>query len=332
MKAKCIVFPEPRRADVGEIEVPAPGPGQLRTRTRLTGVSTGTETRVFRGKQERSAFPLIPGYENLGEVVDAGPQTTLNPGQRVFVRSHAYDSGEYATQWGSQVSHSLTSEGSAIPVPDDVSDERAIYAKVAGISLHGVKRARVSAGEWVVVVGLGIIGHLVVQHAAARGAKVVGIDMDDGRLELARAGGAAKTLRAQDGDLVGRVAEVTGGGADVAFDATGRPDTLASTAALLKSRAWDGDITGCGRLVLQGTLEEPVSIPYMTLFRPEIDLIVPRDCDTQDMIDSLSLMATDRLHPEVIPAAKLSFADAAAAYPKLVNRELMRVMFTWSDS
>ena len=332
MKAKCIVFPEPRRADVGEIEVPAPGPGQLLTKTRLTGVSTGTETRVFRGAQEGSAFPLIPGYENLGEVIEAGPDTTLKPGQRVFVRSHAYDPRKFTTQWGSQVSHSLTTEGSVIPIPDGVSDERGIYAKIAGISLHGVKRARVSAGEWAVVVGLGIIGQLVLQHAVARGASVIGIDVDEGRLELARAGGAAETLSAQDGDLVGRVAEVTGGGADVAFDATGRPDILASTATLLKSRAWDGDIERCGRLVLQGTLEEPVSIPYMTLFRPEIDLIVPRDCDTQDMIDSISLMATDRLHPEVIPAAKFSFTNAAAAYQKLVDRELMRVMFTWSDS
>jgi 2-desacetyl-2-hydroxyethyl bacteriochlorophyllide A dehydrogenase len=329
LKGSCIVFPEPKKATIGEIEVPKPGDGEVVTKTLLTGVSTGTETRVYRGNQSGSNFPLIPGYENLGEIVDAGPGATLSPGERVFVRSHSYEPGPYSKQWGSQVSHSRTSEAAAIVVPSSVPDKDAIYAKVAAISLHGVKRAKVRDGEWVVVVGLGIIGHFVVQHAIARGARVVAVDLDETRLDLAREAGAEHTFDAGTADVEDAIKKVTDGGANVAFDATGLAKTLSTTASYLRERPWDTSPDDCGRLVLQGTVEEPITLEYRTLFAPEIDLITSRDCDTQDMVDSLSLMAEGKIKPSIIPATVLPYTQAADAYPKLVDRELMRVLFSW---
>lgn len=329
MKAQCIVFPQPLSATVGEVDVPSPGSGQLLSKTRLTGVSTGTETRVYRGKQEGATFPLIPGYENLGEIVEAGPETTVPVGQRVFVRSHFYDSGRYSRSWGSQVSHSLTTEEKAIPVPASVSDEQAVYAKVAGIALHGVKRARVAPGEWVVVVGLGLIGHLVVQQAVAAGARVIAVDVAEDRLDLAERAGANHVLDAREPDAPEMAREISGGGADVAFDATGIPSVLGPSIRYLKERPWDSEPTDCARLVLQGSLEGSFTLDYMATFRPEIDIIVPRDNDTQDMIDSLDLMARGKLHPEIIPATRYSYRECAEAYQKLVNREIMRVLYSW---
>jgi 2-desacetyl-2-hydroxyethyl bacteriochlorophyllide A dehydrogenase len=331
MKARCIVFPRPLKAEIGEIEVPPPGPGQLFCRTLMTGVSTGTETRVFRGKQDKSVFPLIPGYENLGVVVEAGPGTTTPVGQRLMVRGHLYDPSPYTTCWGAQVSHSLTTEENLVVVPEGVSDDRAVYAKVAGISLHGVKRARVRRGEWVVVVGLGLIGHLVVQHAVARDAKVIAVDTLEDRLELAGKAGATHTLNAKDRGAVDRANEITGGGADVAFDATGLASVLDPTSRYLRARPRDDSPDNCARLVLQGTVEEPITLGYRSLYTPEVDLVTPRDCDTQDLIDSLELMARGRIHPEMIPASRYSYRDCALAYPRLVSREIMRVLYTWGS-
>jgi 2-desacetyl-2-hydroxyethyl bacteriochlorophyllide A dehydrogenase len=329
MKAKCIVFTKPRNATVSEVEVPAPGEGQLLCKTRITGVSTGTETRVFRGEQPGAKFPTIPGYENLGEVVETGANTGTPVGSRLFVTSHQYNSGSYARTWGAQVSHTVTPEDRAILVPEGVSDERAVYAKTAGIALHGVKRARVAAGEWVVVVGLGLIGHLVVQHSVAVGAKVIAVDMASDRLSLAEEAGASLALNAGDGDAVDRAREASGGGADVAFDATGIASVFQPTIGYLKERPWNSDPADSPRLVLQGSLEEPLSLDYMTMFMPEIDIIIPRDNDTQDVVDSLDLMARDRIRPEIIPATRYSYRDCAEAYPRLVNREIMRVIYSW---
>lgn len=329
MKVPCITFTEPLETKIGEIELGTPSRGQIRTRTRITGVSTGTETRVFRGNQDGSVFPLIPGYENLGEVVENGPGTTLEVGQRIYVRNHSYDPSPYTKLWGSQVGGALTDEASVVAIPETVSDERAICAKVAGIALHGVKRARVRAGENVVVVGLGIIGHLVVQHAVARGARVIAIDIDDKRLELAHEGGAEHTINANSQNVQKEVHTLTGGGADVAFDATGLVESLEQTSTFLRQRPWDDDPSNCARLILQGTVEDRVTIDYFALFRPEIDLVTPRDCDTQDLVDSLALMANGRLRPEIIYTTKFSYREADQAYTRLVSRELMRVLFTW---
>ncbi|TVQ22611.1 MAG: hypothetical protein EA382_11780 [Spirochaetaceae bacterium] len=330
MKAQCIVFPKALEATVGEIDIPDLGPGQLLCRTLLTGVSTGTETRVYRGKQRGAEFPLIPGYENLAVVEKAGSDTTVKPGERLIVRTHLYDPAPYTKCWGSQVSHTLTDEGKLCRVPAGVRDEDAIFAKVSGISLHGVKRARVAAGEWVVVVGLGLIGHFVVQHCVARGAKVIAVDTVADRLALAQKAGALHALDARDTNVVETAKEITGGGAAVAFDATGVASVLEPTSRYLKPREWDDDLAHCPRLVLQGTVEDPVSLEYFALFRPEIDLITPRDCDTADIADSLDLMARKKIDPGIVAATRYSYRDCAEAYPRLVSREIMRVVFTWT--
>ena len=332
MKAQCIVFPRPLEATIGRVEVRDPQAGELLTRTRITGVSTGTETRVYSGNQVGSTFPLIPGYENIGEVIAAGSDTQVPVGQRMFVRTHLYDPAPYSRCWGSQVSHSLTNEKGLVLIPDAVPDEDAIYAKVAAISLHGVKRARVQADDWVVVVGLGIIGHLVVQHAVARGARVIAVDMARDRLELADQAGASATIDAGASDAVEQAHEITGGGANVAFDATGIASVLQKTAGYLREPAWDDDAERPGRLVLQGSPEDPISLDYDDLFRRETNLIIPRDCTTLDLVDSLSLMASGDLKPGIIASSRFSFRECANVYPRLVNRDLMRVLFDWDQS
>ena len=331
MRAKCIVFPEPEKAEIGEIDVGSPSADQILTRTLLTGVSTGTETRIFRGKQHGQQFPLIPGYENLGEVIEAGADSGFQRGQRAFIRNHKYDAGPYKMMWGSQVSHSVSTASSAIPIPDGIEDKDAVYAKVSGISLHGVKRARVSEGEWVAVVGLGIIGHFVVQHCVARGANVIAVDLDGSRRELAERGGARVSLDGMAPDLTDQVQQLSGGGVNAAFDATGIAKMLEPVSALLRPRLWDEDVRQAPRLVLQGSVEKPVTMDYMSLFLPELDLITPRDCDTQDIVDSLDLMAADMIKPSIIPATAAGIEKAAELYSKLMKREIMRVLFKWNE-
>ncbi len=330
MNGRCLVFEAPLQVSTGDIVIPEPGSGQLVTRTLLTGVSTGTETRVFRGQQPGSDFPLVPGYENLGEVVHAGPNTNLKVGDRLIVRDHCYDPGHYSLCWGSQVSHSVTGEGSAIRVPPVVADADAVFSKVAGISLHGVKRARVSEGEQVVVVGLGIIGHFVVQHAVGRGAKVVGVDLDEKRRALAIEAGANATVDASQLDAREQILELTRGGGNVVFDCTGAASVLETSAALLRSREDDDRGGGFARLVLQGTLEAPIKLSYRALFSPEADLIVPRDCDSADIEDSLALMASGIIQPSLLPVVTLPHEQASTGYEGLLSREYMRVHFTWS--
>lgn len=329
MKGSCIVFARAGVVDTGEIVIPEPGPGQLVTRTVVSAVSTGTETRVLRGGQDGTIFPLIPGYENVGEVVACGPETSLPIGSLVFVREHLYESPGLSRSWGGQVSHSLTSEAAAIPIPTSVPTGNSIFAKVSGISLHGVKRANVTRTDTVAVVGLGLIGHFVVQHALAVGAKVIAVDISHRRLALAAEAGASAVLNRTDCDVTDLVKRENNGGVTVAFDCTGRSDTLESTAALIRPRPWDSEPNQAGRLVIQGSLEEPVSIGYMELFRPELDVVVPRDCDRRDVEDALASMAAGSTDPSLVPARSFHFTDAATVYPQLIKGDFMRAHFSW---
>jgi S-(hydroxymethyl)glutathione dehydrogenase / alcohol dehydrogenase len=98
--------------------------------------------------------------------------------------------------------------------------------------------AGVRAGESAVVVGCGGVGQAIVLGAVLAGASpIVAVDLSDDRLEHARELGATAGLRGDDPELVRQVRRLTGGGADHAFDAIGRPDTLERLPALVR---WGG--------------------------------------------------------------------------------------------
>lgn len=101
------------------------------------------------------------------------------------------------------------------------------------------------------------------------------------------------------------------------------------TSRFVKPRQADTSLDECSRLVVQGTLEDPIELNYDHLFFPEQDIIFPRDCDIRDIVDSLALMADGQINPGIVPVSKYSYTDAAEAYERLVQKDVIRVLFTW---
>jgi bacteriochlorophyllide a dehydrogenase len=129
MKSDAIIFTQPNVVTIGEIHLPDPSPGQIITQTHLSGVSTGTETRVLLGQQPDTHFSLIPGYENIGSVIKVGKNVKgLKPGNRVFHAGSAF-TGPYCRAWGAQVAYALTRAEDAVMIPQSMSDTKAIYTK-----------------------------------------------------------------------------------------------------------------------------------------------------------------------------------------------------------
>ncbi len=328
MISKCIVFEAPNRVRLGELEVPAPAAGQVLARTFYTGVSTGTETRVLRGS-ETSSFPLIPGYENVGQVIEAGAGVSFKPGDLVYVGSSEF-TGPYTKCWGAQVEIALANAENLIPVPAELDPLQALYVKLGGIALHGVKRARVTAQDKVVVVGLGLIGHLAAQCAKAFGATVIAVDKDDERLQIARTAGFNHVLDAKALDLETRVKEITGGGADVAVDATGVAAAVDKTARLVHGKPWTPPYPPSARVVLLGSYTDPPSFSYHpTLFDNEPDILPSRDVVREDLLEMMQLLAVGRVKPKILPARIYKVAEAPRAYEELVTQRLMRVVYDW---
>ncbi len=328
MKSKVLIFPKPQKVGFSHINIPEPRAGQILTKTIMTGISTGTETRVWRGGEDANAFPLIPGYENVGEIIRVGDGVALTPGTRVF-HSGSDFTGDFSRLWGAHSEISLIQADNAIVIPEDVKTEDAVYTLVGAIALHGIHRGKVAHTDKVAVVGLGLIGHLAAQCATSKGAHVIAVDFDDARVDAIEPY-ADVCLNATGIYAEARVKELTDGGVDVVVDVTGVPHAADSIARLITPQPWAPPYPPNGRVVLLGSYSEPVSFHYHpTLFANEPDILPSRYCTKDEMVEIVAMMADGRLKPNAIPAQIYAIEDAISAYDELVDKKMMRVLFEW---
>jgi 2-desacetyl-2-hydroxyethyl bacteriochlorophyllide A dehydrogenase len=331
LDAKVIVFPKPGEVTLGQVDVPDPGPGQVLTRTLLTGVSTGTELRVLSG-MEGSVFPLIPGYENLGEVMATGQGVSLPVGSLVF-SGGGEATGPYGRQWGGQMEYCLSREDALTGVPEGVDPFVALHARVLSVAVHGINRAQVEAGEFVAIVGQGMIGNLALQVARARGAVVIAVDRLEERLRVAAEVGADYTVNAAKEDMHETVMRISGGGANVAVEATGVAELADSVARLVRPMPWDPGFERRSRVLLLASYAGSVTLDYKTtLFGNEPDVIPSRCWTAAETEASMRLLASGVVRPEVLDYSVVGVDDAPQAYRDLQERRLTRVVFRWRES
>ena len=144
----------------------------------LEKVQTDGLMTTVEAVQSKLAQPLPLGYCNVGLVAGVGKQAEgFNVGERVV------SNGPHADVV--RVPKNLCAR-----IPDDVSDEEASFVVVASIGLQGIRLAEPTLGESFVVTGVGLIGLLTVQLLRAHGCRVLAIDFDDSKLELAKKFGA----------------------------------------------------------------------------------------------------------------------------------------------
>ena len=110
------------------------------------------------------------GYANVGEVVAAGSEVGVRPGQRV------YSMGTHAS-----VVRIDARDRFCVPVPDDLSDERAVFVRLANVSMTTMRTTIARGGDRVAVIGLGLIGNLAAQVFQACGMRVNAVDLSPAR-------------------------------------------------------------------------------------------------------------------------------------------------------
>lgn len=140
-------------------------------KVRTDGISATYET--VRSKLDQ---PLPLGYCNVGEIIDAS-DTNFRVGDRVVSN-------------GSHAELVRVPKNLIVKVPDKVDDESAAFTVLGAIAMQGVRLVNPTIGETIVVTGLGLIGLLTVQILKANGCRVIGIDFDSDKCELARKFGA----------------------------------------------------------------------------------------------------------------------------------------------
>lgn len=350
-----------RRGAAGVYETPVPGlePGSLLVRVDHSCVSAGTEmaairnsgeplwkralkqphylqraltmaakqgvSAVFRAVENRQSTGHVTGYSLAGVVEAVGEGVDdLHPGDRVACA-------------GAQCAHHA--EYVALPrrlacrVPDGVGLDEASTVALGAIALQGVRRAEPTLGESFVVIGLGVLGQLTAQLLKANGCRVLGIDVDRARLELAKSLGIEATLHPDDAEQATFVSQWTDGvlADGVIITAATSTSEIVSTAFALCRRK--------GRVVLVGDVG--LNLNRADFYAKEIDFRISasygpgrydphyeedgqdypiayvRWTEGRNMEQYLRLIAGKQIAVKPLIAATYAIDEAAAAYTAL---------------
>lgn len=216
MKAAVVhAFGQPLRLD--EVPVPQPGPGQILVKIMNSGVCH-TDLHAADGDWPvKPSLPLIPGHEGVGYIATLGAGVTLvKEGDRVgvpWLHSACGVCSYCITGWetlcpqqkntgysvnGGYAEYVLAPAAYVGRLPDRLDFVSAAPILCAGVTTYkGIKETDTKPGEWVVIVGVGGLGHVAVQYAKAMGLHVAAVDITDDKLDLARKLGAELTVNAK---------------------------------------------------------------------------------------------------------------------------------------
>lgn len=343
---RALVLEAPRKLAFDPLEERALGPEDVRVRTLFSGISAGTELSQFRGtnpfmnrrwNEERRLFasseePSWPypvrnlGYEESGEIIEVGNAVAdLRPGQRL-----------YGT-WGHRTHYIATAEYVRDRLLPEAADPRiGIFSHIGAVALNGVHDAQIRIGDWVAVFGLGVPGQIVVQAATRSGARVIAVDPDAGRREIALRQGANLAI-APEGAAERIKAETGGRGADVCIEVSGAASALAEA---IRAVAYSA------RVVAMGFFQEEVSglrlgeeyhHNRVQLICSQIGGVAP-EVSYRWSKPRLWQTAVDLQHSGVLDLMPLithvaPFADAVAMFARLDAGEpgLLQAMLDFSD-
>jgi 6-hydroxycyclohex-1-ene-1-carbonyl-CoA dehydrogenase len=285
--------------------------------------------------------PLILGHEAAGVVAELGPDGVAGPrrsvGERVLLpavlpcgaceacRRGRENICEHLRMFGNNIpgayaEYVVAPAKDCIPMPGDVPlEEGCIIADAISTPYHAVKnRGRVQAGDTVAVFGCGGLGMNVVQCAVACGATVIAVDVNESKLGTARFLGAGAMINPGSTPRVDKeIKKLTGGGADVAFECIGKPQTLRT--------AFDSLRRG-GRLCVVGFCPEEVPLAMAKLMYYEVEVVGALGCPTVEYPRLIELVRRGRIRLEPMVTARLPLEDINEAFDLLRRGEGLRTI------
>ncbi len=339
---EALLLKEYMKLELVRMEEPAIGAEDVLVRVRACGIC-GSDVHGLDGSTGRRIPPLVMGHEAAGEVVKTGAAVTdLRPGDRVTFDSTIYCGRCYycakgdvnlcdnrqvlGVSPGEYRRHGAFAEYVAVPrrimyrLPDRLSYEQAALIEAVSVAVHAVNLTEFELGANAVVVGTGMIGLLAVQALRAAGcARVVAIDVDRARLNLALQLGATEAVQSKERDAVEAVRALTDGrGADVALECVGATEPI-------------GTAVGCvrkgGAVTLVGNIAPNVEIPLQAVVTRQIRL--QGSCASNgEYPQVIDLLASGTIKVEPLISAVAPLAEGPEWFGRLYRHEpnLMKVI------
>lgn len=250
---KAIYYPAWDQLELRDVPRPAPKPGEVVLKVAAAGIC-GSELHGFVTHAARRTPPTILGHEFCGQVAEVGSGVSgYHPGDWVAVNSvvacgrcedcldgnvHLCRTGEVfgMKRPGGFAEYCAVPVATLLPLPRTLTPVQGSLLEPLANGLHALSLTTQRFPETVVVMGAGTIGLFALQVARASGAlRLVAVDTDDARLDVASRLGAGTALNPRRQDVVASVQQMTSGrGADVVVDAVGAAETRRSAVSLAR--------------------------------------------------------------------------------------------------
>lgn len=329
---RAVSLQEPGQAKVIELREPEQRPGELLLKVEMVGLC-GTDLNSFRGKNPLVTFPRVIGHEIAATVVEgslklpAGTRVTVSPytscGACASCRSGRVNACRSNQTFGVQRDGALTEW---ISVPEEklyaspLSLKELCIVEPLTVGVHAVSRGRVSSNDVVAVFGCGGVGLGAIAGAAFRGARTIAIDVDEKKLNTARAAGATDVIHSVNESIHARLQEITEGhGPSVVIEAIGLPETFVGAVE---------EVAFTGRVVYIGYAKQPVAYDTRLFVQKELDVMGSRNALPQDFREVIAMLEAGRfpvnaavstvIGMEDVPEILAQWSESPAAFGKIM--------------
>jgi bacteriochlorophyllide a dehydrogenase len=312
MQTLAVVFESPRHLSLSSLALAEPTADDVVVEIEWSGISTGTERLLYEGKMPPfpgMGYPLVPGYEAVGRIAEAGPQSGFSAGDKVFVPGARCFKDVKGLFGGA--AHRLVTSGSRVTLIAPDSGEEAVLLALAATACHAI-----SSGDGVLpelIVGHGVLGRLAARLVIALGGEPPTVwETQPGR----RAGGVDYHVMHPDEDPRRDYRLV--------LDASGDSGIL----DLLIRRLAKG-----GAIVLAGFYHEALSFAFPPAFMREARFRVAAEWQPEDMRKVLALIAEGRLSLSGLATHRAASADAERAYQQAFgDADCLKMVLDWKGS
>jgi threonine dehydrogenase-like Zn-dependent dehydrogenase len=323
---KALMIDAPGSAAVVDRPEPVAGRGEVLVRVARAGLC-GTDLSTFLGKNPLVTYPRVIGHEIAGIIESADGVSSVREGTAVAISPYKNCGTCVACLRGrpnacrNNQTLGVQREGAlaelvAVPAERLYTSARLDVDHLAlvepfSIGMHAVRRGRVSADDVVLVIGCGGVGAGAVAAAASRGARVLAIDLDQGKLQLAKAFGAVDAWHTADPSVTEWLADHTNGeGPDVVIEAVGTATTYRFAIEVVAS---------CGRVVCLGWVKGDVAIEARHIVAKEIEILGARNA-TDEFAEVIALFESGTIDPLRVVTHRVALGDAPAMLAEWARR------------
>jgi bacteriochlorophyllide a dehydrogenase len=307
--SSAIIFDAPGQLDVRKLALKALEPDDVLIEVRYSGISTGTEKLLWTGAMPHfpgMGYPLVPGYESVGRIVDAGADHAARIGEWVFVPgANCYQDARGL--FGGAARRLIVPSARAIPVSEAIADQGILYA-LAATAFHAICHGQLPE----LIIGHGVLGRLLARLTmVAGGPPPVVWDTHS-----ARQGGA-------DGYAVIHPDDDDRRDYRHIYDVSGDAGAIES---------FIGRLAKGGELVLAGFYSQPISFAFPPAFQREARLRIAAEWQPGDLASVQALIETGNLNLDGLITAVMPASEAHAAYPLAFNDpDCLKMVLDWSD-